>query len=117
MSNSHSTAPTSTLGVERRSSFVSKPTTPKRLSMTDTGSSVEHTRVDDESVIEKKYSFGEVLGQGAFGVVREVTNRQTHEQFAMKIVHKDKVSLVTRSSYFCSAGCIASLCVCVCMGE
>ena len=60
--------------------------------MTDAGSFVGHTRVEDESVIEKKYAFGEVLGQGAFGVVREVTNRQTQEQFAMKIVQKDKVS-------------------------
>jgi len=49
-----------------------------------------HTRVDDESAIEKKYSFGEVLGQGSFGVVREVTNRSTGQQFAMKIVNKEK---------------------------
>ena len=55
---------------------------------------MKNTRVDDESEIEKKYSFGEVLGQGAFGVVREVTNRQTHQQLAMKIVHKDKVSII-----------------------
>ena len=51
-----------------------------------------HTRVDDESAIEKKFSFGEVLGQGSFGVVREVTNRLTGEAFAVKIVNKDKVS-------------------------
>ena len=83
-----------TLGVERRPSFATKPSTPKRLSMPDAGSAVGQRRVEDESVIEKKYSFGEVLGQGAFGVVREVTNRQTHQQLAMKIIHKDKVSVV-----------------------
>ena len=82
---------TNTLGVERRPSFAAKPSTPKRLSMTDAGSCVGHTRVEEESVIEKKYTFGEVLGQGAFGVVKEVTNRLTRERFAMKIVQKDKV--------------------------
>lgn len=51
-----------------------------------------HTRVDDESEIEKKYSVGEVLGQGSFGVVREVTNKLTGQKFAMKIVNKEKVS-------------------------
>lgn len=91
MSGSHSTT-TNTLGVERRASFA--PSTPKRLSTADTSSTMKNTRVDDESEIEKKYSFGEVLGQGAFGVVREVTNRQTHQQLAMKIVHKDKVSII-----------------------
>ena len=80
-----------TLGVERRASFAA--TTPKRLSTSDVGSAMKNIRVDDESNIEKKYTFGEVLGQGAFGVVREVTNRQTHEQLAMKIVQKDKVSV------------------------
>lgn len=90
MSGSHSTT-TNTLGVERRASFA--PSTPKRLSTSDAGSAMKNRRVDDESEIEKKYSFGEVLGQGAFGVVREVTNRQTHQQLAMKIVHKDKVSV------------------------
>lgn len=92
MSGNVSTA-ANTFGVERRPSFAAtKPATPKRYSMTDAGSAVEHTRVEDESVIEKKYTFGEVLGQGAFGVVKEVTNRQTRERLAMKIVQKDKVS-------------------------
>ena len=90
MSGSHSTT-TNTLGVERRPSFA--PSTPKRLSTSDASSAMKNRRVDDESEIEKKYSFGEVLGQGAFGVVKEVTNRQTHQQLAMKIVQKDKVIL------------------------
>lgn len=66
----------------------------KRFSI-DANQSLErkpHTRVDDESEIEKKYSLGEVLGQGSFGVVREVTNRLTGQKFAMKIVNKEKVS-------------------------
>ena len=97
-----SSTPTNTLGVERRASFA--PTTPKRLSMTDVSSAMKNRRVDDESDIEKKYSFGEVLGQGAFGVVREVTNRQTHQQLAMKIVHKDKVHIINMCSH-----CVTSL--------
>lgn len=89
MTSSHSTT-TNALGVERRTSFA----TPRRISMTDAVNAVGHRRVVDESEIEKNYAFGEVLGQGAFGVVREVTNRQTHEQYAMKIVQKDKVSVL-----------------------
>jgi len=78
--------------VERRPSVS---IVPKHRRSMDGGVPLEprpHTRVDDESAIEKKYSFGEVLGQGSFGVVREVTNRLTGQQFAMKIVNKEKVS-------------------------
>ena len=76
------------MSVKRRTSL---PVMPRR----DAGHSLEprpHTRVDEESAIEREYSFGEVLGQGSFGVVREVTNRLTGLQYAMKIVNKDKVS-------------------------
>ena len=78
--------------VERRPSIS---VAPKHRRSMDGGVPLEprpHTRVDDEGAIEKKYSFGEVLGQGSFGVVREVTNRLTGHQFAMKIVNKEKVS-------------------------
>ena len=49
------------------------------------------TRVNDESAIEAVYRFGDVLGKGTFGVVREVTHLINGNHFAMKIVHKDKV--------------------------
>ena len=39
-----------------------------------------HTRVEDEMAVERKYTFGDVLGQGIFGVVREVTNRASGNQ-------------------------------------
>lgn len=64
-----------------------------RVQRRDPGHSLEprpHTRVDEESAIGRKYSFGDVLGQGTFGVVREVTNRLTGLQYAMKVVNKDK---------------------------
>ena len=80
--------------------------------MTDAVSSVGHKRVIDESEIEKNYAFGEVLGQGAFGIVKEVTNRQTHEQYAMKIVQKDKVSICCTYLHLEGVWCV---CVCVCL--
>ena len=77
----------------------------------DPGHSLEptpHTRVDEESAIGRKYSIGEVLGQGTFGVVREVTNRLTGLQYAMKVVNKDKVSVVS-SMTLTQSECIAAV--------
>ncbi|KAL4440774.1 hypothetical protein ABPG74_013755 [Tetrahymena malaccensis] len=37
------------------------------------------------------YELGQILGQGSFAIVREVTHSQTKQQFAMKIIDKDKV--------------------------
>jgi len=51
-----------------------------------------HTRVEDEGAVERKYAFGRVLGQGSFGLVKEVTCQTSGECFAVKIVNKDKVS-------------------------
>lgn len=83
-----------TLQKTSSSSFLN-PTTPKKYHNNDSTSSATdaapHRRVEDESVIEKQYIIGDVLGTGAFGVVKEITNRLTHEKFAMKIVNKDKV--------------------------
>lgn len=59
----------------------------KRLSDFDT----PHTRVDEESDVEKRYTLGNMLGQGTFGTVLEVTNKCSGQQYAMKIVNKDKV--------------------------
>ena len=91
----------STLGMERKGSF-SKPTTPKKIGCGYV-CKVCHTRVEDENAIEKKYTIGEVLGQGAFGLVKEVTNKVTQDHLAMKIVLKDKVGCqCTRSSIACA---------------
>ncbi|XP_022112093.1 serine/threonine-protein kinase 33-like [Acanthaster planci] len=51
---------------------------------------VRHTRIDDESVIEKVYTFGEKLGAGSFGVVLEATHNESKERWAIKIVNKEK---------------------------
>ncbi|KAL4490246.1 hypothetical protein ABPG72_004285 [Tetrahymena utriculariae] len=37
------------------------------------------------------YELGQILGQGSFAIVREVTHSTTKQQFAMKIIDKDKV--------------------------
>ena len=76
--------------VERKTSFFSsKPPDPR-----------PHTRVEDEGAVARKYTLGDVLGQGSFGVVREVTSRANGERFAVKIVHKDKVSIL-----YCTVVC------------
>lgn len=71
------------------------PLTPKKYSNSALdAASVERIRVDEENDIDKVYQMGEVLGKGAFGVVREVTNRETGEKHAMKIVPKNKVGIL-----------------------
>ena len=83
------------LDIRRSSSSFLKPTTPKKYHNSDSTSSTtdaaRHRRVEDESDIEKQYIIGDILGTGAFGVVKEITKKLTQQKFAMKIVNKDKV--------------------------
>uniref|UniRef100_A0A672P674 Serine/threonine-protein kinase 33 n=2 Tax=Sinocyclocheilus grahami TaxID=75366 RepID=A0A672P674_SINGR len=51
---------------------------------------VPHTRIEDESDIQKIYSFGRKLGQGNFGVVCEATHIETQRKWAIKKVNKEK---------------------------
>uniref|UniRef100_A0A8C1SEP8 Serine/threonine-protein kinase 33 n=1 Tax=Cyprinus carpio TaxID=7962 RepID=A0A8C1SEP8_CYPCA len=51
---------------------------------------VPHTRMEDESDIQKIYSFGRKLGQGNFGVVCEATHIETQRKWAIKKVNKEK---------------------------
>lgn len=37
------------------------------------------------------YEIHQVLGQGAYGIVRLVKDSETKEQFAMKIIEKEKI--------------------------
>ncbi|KAM6462783.1 serine/threonine-protein kinase 33 isoform 3-T4 [Liasis olivaceus] len=51
---------------------------------------VPHTRIDDGAAIQQIYSFGGKLGQGSFGVVIEVTHKETGIKWAMKKVNREK---------------------------
>ncbi|XP_055057779.2 serine/threonine-protein kinase 33 isoform X2 [Misgurnus anguillicaudatus] len=51
---------------------------------------VPHTRIEDESCIQKIYSFGKKLGQGNFGFVCEATHIETQKKWAIKKVNKEK---------------------------
>ena len=55
------------------------------------GRTIPHTRIEDERQIEDIYEFGEILGKGSFGVVKEATNRATGRRWAIKAVNKEKV--------------------------
>lgn len=54
------------------------------------GTTVPHTRIEDEKMIEQEYCMGRKLGQGSFGIVREVRHRQSNETWACKLVNKEK---------------------------
>ena len=41
--------------------------------------------------IDNRYSFGKVLGQGAFGLVRYCTHNATGKEFAIKIMTKKQI--------------------------
>lgn len=47
-------------------------------------------RIEDDGEIDSDYVVGEVLGKGAFGVVKEATSIVTGEKYAIKQVLKDK---------------------------
>ncbi|XP_034272910.1 serine/threonine-protein kinase 33 [Pantherophis guttatus] len=51
---------------------------------------IPHTRIDDGAAIQQIYSFGRKLGQGSFGVVIEVTHKETGLKWAMKKVNREK---------------------------
>lgn len=55
------------------------------------GRTIPHTRIEDERQIEDIYEFGEVLGKGSFGVVKEARNKETGRVWAIKAVNKEKV--------------------------
>nr|XP_020645548.1 serine/threonine-protein kinase 33 isoform X1 [Pogona vitticeps]XP_020645549.1 serine/threonine-protein kinase 33 isoform X1 [Pogona vitticeps]XP_020645550.1 serine/threonine-protein kinase 33 isoform X1 [Pogona vitticeps]XP_020645551.1 serine/threonine-protein kinase 33 isoform X1 [Pogona vitticeps] len=51
---------------------------------------IPHTRIDDGAAIQEIYSFGRKLGQGSFGVVIEVTHKETGIKWAIKKVNREK---------------------------
>ena len=65
----------------------------KRTGSAEKTSPVPHTRIDDESMIDDIYEMGRKLGQGSFGVVREVIHRESGEIWACKAINKEKVRI------------------------
>ena len=63
-------------------------------------SPVPHTRIEDEQHLEDFYEFGRKLGQGSFGIVREVIHRATGTQWACKVVNKEKVFILLHLFFF-----------------
>ena len=55
------------------------------------GRTIPHTRIEEERQIEDIYEFGEILGKGSFGVVKEARNKETGCVWAIKAVNKEKV--------------------------
>lgn len=51
---------------------------------------IPHHRIDEEETIYKKYELGRKLGQGSFGVVYEIKNRDNDQKFAIKMINKEK---------------------------
>lgn len=51
---------------------------------------IPHTRIDEESWIDKYYEVGEKIGQGMFGKVFKVKHKETGEYWAMKVINKEK---------------------------
>ncbi|XP_036619645.1 serine/threonine-protein kinase 33 [Trichosurus vulpecula] len=51
---------------------------------------IPHMRMENCTAIQQMYSFGRKLGQGSFGVVTEVTHKETDLKWAMKKVNKEK---------------------------
>ncbi|CAH1977039.1 unnamed protein product [Acanthoscelides obtectus] len=49
---------------------------------------VRHVRIEDVSALYEIYEFQEEIGHGSFGIVVSVVEKQTNENYAVKIVNK-----------------------------
>lgn len=54
---------------------------------------VKHTRLENETEFEIKYTIGVQLGKGSFGTVLETTRTADSHKWAVKIINKEKVCL------------------------
>lgn len=57
------------------------------------GRQVKHTRLENETEFEIKYTVGLQLGKGSFGTVLETTRAADSRRWAVKIINKEKVCL------------------------
>lgn len=54
-------------------------------------SPIPHTRIEDEKHMTAIYSIGQKLGEGSFGLVKEVMHLDTGTRWACKAVNKERV--------------------------
>ena len=64
---------------------------PGRAGSAGKSSPIPHTRLEDEKQFDTYYLVGEKLGEGAFGIVKEVTDLTTDIRWACKAINKEKV--------------------------
>lgn len=81
-----------------------------RKESTLVGRTIPHTRIDEEKQIEDIYEFGDVLGRGSFGVVKEAVNKATDTKWAVKAVNKEKVSEECYAIIVCDISASALFC-------
>lgn len=63
----------------------------RRLSLHPPPRTVKHTRLDDESQLERYYTVGQTLGQGSFGIVKKAVQLTSGLSWAVKIINKERV--------------------------
>ncbi len=49
---------------------------------------INHTRLHDDGILDTKYEISNKLGEGSFGTVYRVRNKETDLFYAMKIIAK-----------------------------
>ena len=49
---------------------------------------IAHTRLYDDGILETKYEISNQLGEGSFGTVYRVRNKETNVFYAMKTIGK-----------------------------
>eukprot|EP01083_Nonionella_stella_P091993 257333_1 len=64
----------------------------KKKDPTTGGTTTPSRRSTSSNSFKDKYSVGKTLGEGAFSVVKEVTNRESRKAFAVKVVTKAKLT-------------------------
>ncbi|XP_015852768.1 serine/threonine-protein kinase 33 [Peromyscus maniculatus bairdii] len=74
----------------RTSNLERKSSQPQWSRSNVTEGKVLHIRMDNGADIEEFYTFGRILGQGSFGMVSEVTDKETGAKWAIKKVNKEK---------------------------
>ena len=54
---------------------------------------ITHTRLYDDGLLEAKYEISNKLGEGSFGTVYRVRNKETNLFYAMKTIAKKVINI------------------------